>query len=155
MKKRCARHKVFRCRCYTDQHIVSAVFIVDQVLLALAAPAVKKAHRIIIECGDLLQRKLIIFRFHARIVFRLRHAAQHHRHAERRTPHVLQRRSHGVIFRTGDIQKLDRREHARAVIARVAQLLTCFRLPRVHVFLVNAAKHAAGRAEVIVRFTGI
>ena len=44
--------------------------------------AVEEAHRIVIEGGDLLQGKLVIALFHAAFVFGLRHAAQHHVHAE-------------------------------------------------------------------------
>ena len=102
-----------------------------------------------------MQRELVVPRFHARVVLCLRHAAQHHVHAERRAPHVLQRARHGVILRAGHVQKLDRWEHARAVIARVGQLLLRLRCPRAHALFIDGAELTARRAEIVLRLAGI
>ena len=102
-----------------------------------------------------MQRELVVPRFHARVVLCLRHAAQHHVHAERRAPHALQRARRGVLLRAGHVQKLDRREHARAVIARVGQLLLRLRCPRAHALFIDGAELAARRAEIVLRLAGI
>ena len=67
----------------------------------------------------------------------------------------MQRARHGVLLRAGHVQKLDRREHARAVIARVGQLLLRLRCPRAHALFIDGAELAARRAEIVLRLAGI